>query len=63
MSLQAIRDYYQVPATQGQRIRYNGGFTPTEGTIMGAKDTKLLVDFGAEVGEYLMHPTWQIQYL
>jgi hypothetical protein len=64
MSLQYIRDTYQVPAHKGSRVRYSPGHQkPVEGTIVGALHghLRLLLDGNQTPGLY--HPTWKIEYL
>lgn len=61
MSLEYIREYYQVPAHEGQRVTYCGD----PAVIVGASNQYLTLHFNGQVepdtGRY--HPTWEIVYL
>lgn len=58
-----IRDYYQVPAYRGARIRYTGGKTPVEGTITSASGPYIRVRFDDRKLTVRLHPTWEVEYL
>jgi hypothetical protein len=62
MSLVYIRNYYRVPAREGVKVDFAWpkGQVRT-GTIVGADDSHLLVDFGGERPE-ILHPTWEVTY-
>ena len=63
MSLEYIRNYYGVPATVGQLIRYTGGKEPKEGWIAGAESARLLVKYPGVDEHDILHPTREIEYL
>lgn len=63
MSLEYIRNYYGVPANEGQRVRYSGGFEPIDGTIIRSDSARLIVKLDGKKRPVSMHPTWQIEYL
>lgn len=58
-----IRRSYNVPARIGGRVIYAGGKERQYGTILGAKNGRLLIrlDGAAKTGFY--HPTWNLEYL
>ena len=60
MTMRQIRNYYEVPAKSGVRIRASGKL----GTIKGAKNEywlKIQLDGETEIGYY--HPTKEMEYL
>lgn len=57
--MQAIRDTYRVPATQGGRVRLDYG-DYGEGTITGADDMRLRVHFDTGA-RGICHPTYLTQ--
>ena len=72
MSLQYIRDNYNVPAKRGARIEYTDtmgvfikGFTywPSKGTIVGARGKYLRVRFDGHTSIVTIHPTNKVKYL
>lgn len=60
-SLEYIRQYYNVPAHKGQRVR----FLKDNATIVGGSNQYLILHFdGAEEPDNgRFHPTWEIEYL
>lgn len=60
MSLQYIRDAYNVPAHEGRRVVV---FSGQKGTIIGANGFRLLIKVDGENYSKLFHPTWNIDYL
>lgn len=60
--LQYIRDYYQVPAEIGGRVRYTYG-GERFGTIVGAREARLLIRLDATEKAEPFHPTWELEYL
>ena len=63
MSMDYIRNYYDVPAKCGGRIRYSGNRQPIEGTIIAARGAHLLIRLDGDDHEMPYHPTWKIEYL
>ena len=72
MSLQYIRDNYNVPAKRGARIEYSDAtalfirgflYSPKKGTIVGAKGQYLRVRFDNETNIVTLHPKSCIKYL
>lgn len=59
MSLKYIKDYYEVPADKGQMVVYDGKI----GTIVGASGPHLRVRFPNEKRDFILHPTWKVEYL
>lgn len=61
MSLEYIRQYYNVPAYEGQRVTYCGD----PAVIVGGSAQYLTLQFDgkdtADTGCY--HPTWEIVYI
>ena len=61
MSLEYIREYYKVPAYEGQAVTFQG----KPAVIVGASNQYLKLHFDNDtdpaVGRY--HPTWEIVYL
>ena len=62
MSLQYIRDYYGVPAEEGERITYEAHDGPRTGTISRATGPHLLVRFDGEDFDSVLHPQWHVTY-
>ncbi len=67
MSIKYIRDYYKVPAKRGSRIKYKDDYgSKFYCTIFLTKGSylKVRVD-GIHTGRqyWLLHPTWNIEYL
>ena len=62
MSIQYIRDYYNVPAKVGGRVKitYKGEHF---GTITGTHDAHLMIRLDGEKHSNPYHPTWEIEYL
>ncbi|WP_278983223.1 hypothetical protein [Sphingobium yanoikuyae] len=58
-----IRNYYDVPAKSGSRVRYSGGHQPIEGTIVAAQGARLLIRLDGDDHDMPYHPTWKIEYL
>lgn len=66
MTMAYIRDYYQIPAKRGARIRwryYRKGPQADEGTIVGSQGQYLRVRFDGSPRIVSLHPTWEIEYL
>lgn len=67
MTLRYIRDYYDVPANRGQRVKYTGDCTkrgkPKLGTITGADGARLRIRMDGDSFSNLYHPTWELEYL
>lgn len=63
MSMDYIRNYYDVPAKSGGRVRYSGGRQPADGTIVAAQGAHLLIRLDGDDQEMPYHPTWKIEYL
>jgi hypothetical protein len=69
MSLQYIRDCYNVPAKRGGRISFRGNdgdndpCEPMEGVIVGARNAYLRVRFDGSPRIVSLHPTWMVEYL
>jgi hypothetical protein len=58
MSLQYIRNYYDIPAHKGQAILFGGKrmkITGASGPHLKAKDESGRV--------HILHPTWEVTYL
>jgi hypothetical protein len=60
MSMQYIRETYNVPAKRGGRVRYAGKYC---GTITGARGAHLRIRLDRDGRVRLYHPTWEIEYL
>lgn len=66
MSMQLARQYYDVPAKRGMRVRYfgDGRSEPKFGTIISApRSDRLRIRFDGETVTHLFHPTWGLEYL
>lgn len=68
MSMQYIRDYYEVPAFRGDRVEY----TPCEGSkdaegrmgiICGAQGQYLKVRLDGDRHAGIYHPVWQLRFI
>jgi len=60
MSMEYIREHYNVNAFRGQRVEiYNG----REGTITGSRSQYLRVRLDGDKHTSIVHPTWNIMYL
>lgn len=59
MSLEYIREVYQVPAKKGGRVSAYG----KPGTIIGARNQYLLIRLDEEKHSNPYHPTHEIEYL
>ena len=59
MSLNYIREFYNVPAKRGMSVLVQG----KKGIIVGARHQYLRIRIEGEkkIGSY--HPTWEIEYL
>lgn len=56
-----IRDYYQVPAEVGRRVRFEG---KKEGVITSATNQYINIHFdGEKKPRGPFHPTWEMEYL
>lgn len=63
MSMDYICRNYGVPAKSGGRIRYSGGRSPADGTIIAAQGPHLLIRLDGHEEAMPYHPTWKIEYL
>lgn len=64
MSMESLRQYYNVPAKRGGRVRYTGGPTPLEGKIIRSVErNRLLVVFDGDNMPKRLHPKWNVEYL
>lgn len=67
MTLEYIRNAYNVPANKGQRVRYTGDKGPNkparEGVIVGASGAHLKIRMDGDSFSQSYHPTWEIEYL
>lgn len=63
MSLDYIRSHYGVMAYEGATVvfDYPAG-SHREGTIVGADDARLMVQFPDEPHPLPLHPTWRTTY-
>ena len=62
MSLAYIRDHYGVPAEAGGRVKFHWYTPAVEGTIIGAEDQHLVVQFDGDNRTSTVHPTWKLSY-
>ncbi len=60
MSMQRIREYYNVPARRGMRITMDG----QPGVIVASDPTSmhLRVRFDGQRHSLRVHPTWRVEY-
>lgn len=63
MSLDWIRNNYDVPAHRGGRVEYTGGKEPASGTITGAQGGHVLIRLDGRKVAQPYHPTWKLRYL
>ena len=64
MSLEYIRNHYDVPANRGQRVVFLGAQDERRlGRIVGACGAYLRVRFDGEQKPRTLHPTWRVEYL
>lgn len=63
MSLDYIRQYYDVPARLLGRVRYTGGKVPKLGTIEGSNGAHVLIRLDGQNHANPYHPTWELEYL
>lgn len=68
MSLEYIRQAYEVPARRGGRLRYtNGQGVVLNCTIKSAKGSHLMVEVddkaSGQRNRMKLHPTWQVEYV
>lgn len=62
MSLQQIRNYYQVPAFRGRRILFEGRPGVIVGSCRpGGLYLRARLDEDGQI--YTLHPTWEIEYV
>jgi len=61
MSMQAIRDYYKVPAKRGGRVFLT--LSGKYGTIVSARGHYLRIRCDGESKSSVYHPQWQVSYL
>jgi hypothetical protein len=64
MSLEYIRNYYNVPAYTGKKVEYTSlAGKKYTGTIVGGKDAYIVLEFEENMLNGAYHPTWNINYL
>lgn len=63
MSMQYIRQTYNVPAKIGGRVEYTGRESPILGTIKGASGGHLSILLDGDRCAKNFHPTWELRYL
>lgn len=63
MSIEYIRDTYDVPAKRGTRVLYTGGGKKEYGTIRGARGVHLMIKLDGNKHAMPFHPTWKLEYL
>lgn len=62
MTIQYIRDYYNLTVKIGDYITFTGQSRPRRGKVISAPRQYLRVRFD-DTGEIaLLHPTWEIKY-
>ena len=59
MSIEYIRDHYNVPAKQGGNVIWQG----RKGVIVGSRNAYLRIRIVDEKTTILIHPTWEVEYL
>jgi len=59
ISLEYIRNYYNVPAFKGAKVKYKG----TEATIKGGRSQYIVLEFADKSMNGNYHPTWEIEYI
>jgi hypothetical protein len=63
MTMQYIRDTYNVPAKLGGRVIYSGNGRAVEGVITGTYGGWLRIRLDGDKFACKFHPTWKIKYL
>ena len=65
MTMEYIRKTYGVPAQKGGEILFRKceHTQPRRGKIIGSKGQYLRVLFKGNLGVFILHPTWMIEYL
>lgn len=63
MTMDYIRQTYDVPAKRGARVEYTGGKAPEQGTITGADGAHLMIKLDSRKHSLPFHPTWELNYL
>ena len=63
MSMQYIRDTYNVPAKRGGRVIYAGSGKDVGGVITGTRGGCLRIRLDGDKFSCKFHPTWKIKYL
>lgn len=63
MSLEYIRQTYNVPAKRGARVAYTGNGRRQLGEITGAQGAHLLIRIIGEKVAHAYHPTWKLEYI
>jgi len=58
-SIEYIRKQYNVPAKRGGRITYQG----QPATIVGSRNTYLVIKIDGEDKTKTIHPTWEVVYM
>lgn len=63
--MEYVRQTYGVPADKGKRVRFTGSTHPMEGTIIRAKDGRLVIHLDGNPSNWrgVFHPTWKLEYL
>ena len=63
MTIQHIRDTYNVPAKVGGRVVYSGNGKDIGGVITGADGKYLRIRLDGDKISCRFHPTWKLTYL
>lgn len=63
MSMQYIRDRYNVPAKRFGRVVYSGNKKDEPGVITGTRGTYLLIRLDSQTVSLPYHPTFALRYL
>lgn len=61
MSMQSVRQYYNVPAKRGMRIKMDGRPATITGTTRGPMYLRVRFDDSPKITEPI-HPTWEVEY-
>lgn len=65
MTIQYIRDYYNLTVKVGDYITYTGCFPHRRGKVVGTQGQYLRVRFDDNVNcgrIEIVHPTWKVEY-
>lgn len=63
MSMDYIRDAYNVPAQRGARVEYRQKGHKAFGTITGSRGPYLRVRMDGSNKSAVFHPTWNLTYI